>query len=159
MAKAPSAFGKLKDTTTLVLVGKDDFFYRRIRKNVEDVGLSKSVTFFGAANDAQLASLYQHAVALVFPSRMEGFGLPALEAMSFGCPVVCSDIPVFHELLGDEAVYFDPQSPDDLAQKLKGVIGQGTRTKREPNANVLARFSWKEMAEKTIRIYERSLGL
>lgn len=154
-----AAFGKLKDTTTLVFVGKDDFFYRRIRKNVEDVGLSKSVTFFGAANDAQLASLYQHAVALVFPSRMEGFGLPALEAMSFGCPVVCSDIPVFHELLGDEAVYFDPQSPDDLAQKLKGVIDQGTRTQREPNANVLSRFSWKQMAQKTITIYERSIGL
>jgi glycosyltransferase involved in cell wall biosynthesis len=153
------AFERLKGTTKLVLVGKDDFFYRRIRKSVEDLGLSQSVVFFGAANDTQLASLYQHARALVFPSLMEGFGLPALEAVSFGCPVVCSDIPVFHELLGDDALYFDPANPENIAQILKRIMSKDIKEKREPNTKVLSRFSWKEMAQKTIHIYERSLGL
>jgi glycosyltransferase involved in cell wall biosynthesis len=71
----------------LVLVGGDDFFYRRLKTRVEGWGISESVIFFGPANDTQLTALYKHARAFVFPSRMEGFGLPALEALSLGCRV------------------------------------------------------------------------
>lgn len=143
------AFENLKGATKLVFVGKDDFFYRRVRKKAEELGLLKSVVFFGAANDTQLASLYQHAVALVFPSLMEGFGLPALEATSFGCPVVCSDIPVFHELLGENAIFFDPLSSNDIARKLQAV--ESHKVSFKP---LLEKFSWKQMAEKTLGIYK-----
>ncbi len=153
------AFQKIKGDTKLVLVGKDDFFYQRIRNVVADLRIAGSVIFFGAANDGQLASLYQHAIALVFPSLMEGFGLPALEARSFGCPVICSDIPIFHELLGDEAVYFDPKNSADIAHKLLEALREGKEGKSESISRVVSRFSWEEMAKKTIDIYERSLSL
>lgn len=128
--------------TKLVLVGKDDFFYKRLPR-------LPNLIFFGQANDEQLASLYAHAAALVFPSLMEGFGLPALEALSLGCPVVCSDIPVFHEILGDHATYFDPNDPSDIASKLMSV------NKVTDHRDLLQKYSWRTMAEKTLKEYLR----
>jgi glycosyltransferase involved in cell wall biosynthesis len=134
----------------LVLVGKDDFFYKRLRNKVEEMNLGKSIIFFGPADDRQLTNLYTHAKAFVFPSLMEGFGLPALEALSLGCPVVVSDIPIFHEILGDAAVYFNPHDSRDLATKLTSEI-----LSRDAK-DTLQKFSWKKMASETARIYERS---
>lgn len=135
----------------LVLVGNDDFFYRRLREIVR----SESVIFFGPANDAQLANLYRNAKALVFPSLMEGFGLPALEALSLGCPVVASDIPVFHEILGDNATYFDPKDPEDIRASLNRI----KKPTQETHQKILATYSWQRMAKETLNIYERSIRL
>lgn len=131
----------------LVLVGADDMFYRRLRS--ETVG--DNIIFFGSANDMELSHLYSNAEALIFPSLMEGFGLPALEALSFGCPVLVSDIPVFHEILGDNATYFDPLNSDDLRYKLSHV------KKISINKNFLDKFSWQKMAAKTLEIYMKSV--
>lgn len=128
----------------LVLVGKEDYFYRRLPR-------SDSIIFFGAASETQLANLYQHAKALVFPSLMEGFGLPTVEAQSFGCPVICSDIPIFHEILGDYATYFNPNDPEDLAEKLNNV--------QKKSGTVDTRFNWKIMAKQTLTLYERCTRL
>lgn len=129
----------------LVLVGKDDYFYRRLPR-------PESVIFFGAASDVQLANLYQNAKALVFPSLMEGFGLPAIEALSLGCPVICSDIPIFHEILGDNAIFFNPHDSKDLAMKLRREISK--------KIVVLdARFNWNSMSKQTLHIYESSIRL
>ena len=98
------------------MVGNEDYFYQRLKQRVYEMKLTDSVIFFGPANDQQLSNLYTHATAFVFPSLMEGFGLPALEALSFACPVICSDIPIFHEILGDNATYFNPTDPDDLVK-------------------------------------------
>lgn len=130
----------------LVLVGNDDFFYRRIKKE----NTSDSVIFFGPADENQLGSLYQHAIALVFPSLMEGFGLPAVEALSLGCPVIASDIPVFHEILGDAATYFDPYNTEDLAKALAQVPQKGTLRRN---------YSWKHLASDTLAVYEDCLGI
>jgi glycosyltransferase involved in cell wall biosynthesis len=145
----------------LVLVGADDFFYRQVNTRVHEMGLSPSVVFFGPANDAQLISLYTHASAFVFPSLMEGFGLPALEAVSLGCIVCVSDIPVFHEILGSHAVYFDPNSSGSLAKALTDIAAK-SGTDMRPKAHdkkFLSAFSWKRMAEETQSIYERSIRL
>lgn len=127
----------LKTGVRVVYAGKDDYFYKRF-------GI-KPMT----VSDSELANLYQHAKALVFPSLMEGFGLPAIEALSLGCPVICSDIPVFHEILGDKAQYFNPKDSNELANLLKGKIPKVT-------AVIDQKFSWQIMAEQTRQIYESS---
>jgi glycosyltransferase involved in cell wall biosynthesis len=122
----------------VVFVGKEDFFYKRLGIH------PKTVT------DAELFELYKNATALVFPSLMEGFGLPALEALSNNCPVIVSDIPVFHELLGNAAIYFNPRSVDDLVKCLKSAM-----VKRPPvDSSIVKKYSWQKMAKETVSVYE-----
>ena len=144
-----SAFRQINENVRLVFVGKEDYFYKRLKQTVAD--LSDRVIFFGQASDGELANLYHHAIALVFPSLMEGFGLPAVEALVHGCPVICSDIPVFHEIVGDHATYFQPMDSSDLYQKLEESI----KKPRLKNAqDVLRRFNWATMAKETLRVYQ-----
>jgi glycosyltransferase involved in cell wall biosynthesis len=131
-----------KAVVRVVFVGKDDFFYKRL-------GIKpKTVT------DPELCQLYKNAQALVFPSLMEGFGLPALEALRVGCPVIASDIPVFHEILGTAATYFDPCDMHSLVEKLKNPP-----EKPKNIAKLLAKFSWQKMAKETLSVYEHSAGV
>lgn len=139
---------QLTKNLTLVLVGKDDFFYRKIKKLAASMNLGERVLYFGQADDPELANLYAHAIAFVFPSLMEGFGLPALEALSFGCPVIVSDIPVFHEILGSQATYFNPQDPEDIAQKMSQNLVK-------PKNIILDRYSWLKLVSDTLRVYEK----
>ena len=140
-------------TYKLVLVGADDFFYRQVRARVQDMGLASSVVFFGPANDSQLIRLYTHASAFVFPSLMEGFGLPALEAVALGCTACVSDIPVFHEILGPHAIYFDPNRSGSLAKSLTDIAAK--KHPQETDKIFLRMFSWKRMAEETQQIYDQ----
>lgn len=141
------AFKEVKGKTKLVLVGKEDFFYKRLKKETNE----DRIIFYGEAKDSELANLYAHATALVFPSLMEGFGLPALEAISMGCPVVCSDIPVLHEILGEQALYFDPNSPHDIQQKIERAL---EHPKKPTNVkSLIDRFQWSDLAKKTILLY------
>jgi len=80
------------------------------------------VKFLDFVENEDLPSLYKNALCFVLPSLYEGFGLPVLEAMKFGCPVVISDVSSFPEVGGEAAIYFDPQSVDDIAQKIEKVI-------------------------------------
>ncbi len=139
-----------KEKRKLVLVGNDDFFYRRLRTRVR----SENVFFFGPADDTELANLYRNATAFVFPSLMEGFGLPALEALSFGCPVLVSDIAIFHEIVGDHATYFDPNDSASIRAALGNIPRPGVAGR-----NMLLSYSWRRMAEQTLNIYERSARL
>ncbi len=119
---------------------------------VETLSSKNAIQFTGAITDEDLVHAYTYAHALVFPSLSEGFGLPALEALSLGCPVICSDIPIFHEILGSCATYFDPHSVDSLVSVLKKRSG-----KREVSGmELLERYSWKAMAAQTLTIYEHS---
>jgi glycosyltransferase involved in cell wall biosynthesis len=109
----------------------------------------------GGLSDGQLKALYRNALCFVFPSLYEGFGLPPLEAMSCGCPVLASDIDVLHEVCGDTAVFFDPRSPADLARKIAGLIGDGQEPTRKRVISGSARastFNWRESAELLLRL-------
>jgi mannosyltransferase len=94
-------------------------------KNLQEAGICYST--FPRPNDQTLALLYTDAMCLAYPSTQEGFGLPVIEAMASGCPVLCSDIPVLHEVGGDAVLYFDPQSPADLHRQLVQVRDASTR--------------------------------
>jgi len=145
----------------LVLVGQKDFFYQRLENSLTS-SQKKGVVLFGFVNDQQLASLYTHAQAFVFPSLSEGFGLPGLEAMACGCPVICSDIPVFREVYGEAAVYFDPFNIGDIAQRISEVLHYNNTyycNRVKKGLGRVKKFSWKKCAEETLKVYESCFSL
>lgn len=144
---------------SLVLVGAEDYFYKRLVDYVEKIQLAGKVIFWGQAEREELNLLYKNAIALVFPSLMEGFGLPAVEAMANGCLVLCSDIPVFHEVLGEVAVYFNPQDINDIANKLESVLKEPGKYEdlKAKSSEQIKRYSWEKLARQTLAVYEESL--
>lgn len=135
----------------LVLVGKEDLFYKRLPHLPHGI-------VFNEVSDSQLGSLYAHASALVFPSLMEGFGLPALEAAVCGTPVICSDIAAFREVLGPLGNYFEPHDVSGL----KALLQHPEKLKRlsqKDRLELLSRFNWRHMAERTLTVYEHSLSI
>lgn len=111
-----------------------------------------SLVRVGYVSDAQLRALYENAMCFAFPSRYEGFGIPPLEAMGLGCPVVASSIPSVREVCGDAALYFDPARPDELAQNLRALHGAPARLAdmRERGRMRAARYSWLEAARRNV---------
>lgn len=141
----------------LVLVGKLDYFYQRVRRNAEAVGLLRSqhVIFPGFVSDEDLAALYAGSFAYVFPSKAEGFGLPPLEAMQYGVPVLSSDATCLPEVLGGAALFFDPSSATSIAQALQRVVADATLRQRLQQLGPahVNRYSWPRLAEQTLAVY------
>lgn len=126
------------------------------RRNIARV-LSRSEFLHCFPSDQELAGLYSAAAAFCFPSLQEGFGLPMLEAMACGCPAVISDIPVFHEVAGEAAEYFDPRAPESLAHKLS-VVSENSERREHLHASGLARakgFTWHDTAKLVGQAYEK----
>lgn len=144
---------------SLVVVGRDDYFYKKVKKAVKSV---EEIHFLHDVSDSELGYLYSHALALVAPSLLEGFGLTVLEAMSNDCLVLASDIPAFKEVCEEAAVYFDPYSEKALLSKLVEVYNLSSEKRK--NYQILGKkrlplFSWKHMASLTLNIYESSFGI
>lgn len=140
----------------LILVGKIDYFYQRLKKMVQELKLDERVIFAGAISDQELTNLYQNALAYVFPSLMEGFGLPGLEAMSHNCPVLSSNAGSLPEIYGKAAFYFDPIDTNDIAEKIKKIITEPDLREKLKKLGLeqVKKFSWKSCAEKTLKIYK-----
>lgn len=120
----------------------------------------QGIIFTDFVPDEQLAWLYQHCAAYVFPSLMEGFGLPGLEAMASGAPLASSHATCLPEIYGDGAHYFNPTSTDDMAAKINDILADPTlraeliaRGKKQA-----ARYSWRTMATQTLAAYEQALS-
>lgn len=145
----------------LVLAGKSDYFYNRLKYEIQNYTYYHDIIFTGNINNASLYKFYKKAAVFVFPSLSEGFGIPGLEAMLANCPVIASDIKVFHEIYRDAAYYFNPDSERDLAQKLTFLLkNQDLRKKLVTHGNKQAKkYSWQEMARKTLKIYESCFSL
>jgi glycosyltransferase involved in cell wall biosynthesis len=110
--------------------------------------------------DEMLSRLYTQAVALVYPSLYEGFGLPPLEAMAWGCPVVCSNRGSLPEVVGDAAYLFDPASRDDMRSAIEAVVGSEERqvVLRHAGRQRARRFTWQRCAAQTRTAYERAIS-
>lgn len=123
-----------------------------LRGLVAGLGLADDVDLRGWVDAAELDALYAGAAAYVLPSRFEGFGLPVLEAMARGCPVVCSDLPVLREVGGDAAVYVDTTDPAALAAAVRGVLADPARRARLAADGLVqaGRFSWDRVAAATL---------
>ena len=142
----------------LVLVGKHDVNYARHEVQVQHDGV-QNVVFTGFVNEGQLRWLYENCRAYVFPSLSEGFGLPGLEAMVHGAPVVSSDATCLPEVYGDAARYFDPLSVSDMAAKIGEVLDNETLRSNliEKGRTQAAKYSWRRTAEQTLAVYEKVL--
>jgi len=153
-AKTEEKIPKIK----LVLAGsrKAHNFDNNIDKEIEKIKMSDSIIFPGFVDEEDKSALFQLAKAFVFPSLYEGFGIPILEAMSQKIPVLASDIPVHREIAKDGALYFNPESVDEISEKLYNVLAD--ENLRENLINLGSKrpifFSWKKSAEKILEIYK-----
>lgn len=142
----------------LVLVGKEDYFYNRLKQYAKS--FSTDIIFPGYVPDSDLKILYSHALAYIFPSFFEGFGLPALEAMAFGLPVVSSDKTSLPEILGRAAIYFNPEDESEMKAKIKLVINDEKLRQdlRQRGFEQVKKYSWSRCAEKTLEVYKEVLN-
>ena len=146
----------------LVLAGNDEYFYPRLKNYADKLGVGKEVYFFGEANDEQLINLYTFSEFLVFPSLMEGFGLPSLEALYCNRLPVVADIPVFREIWGDNLVFFNPNNAFIIAEQIMKVLAYGKKRYEmlvKKAKKRLDYFSWEKTAKQTLRLYENCFCL
>ncbi len=148
------AFAEAGLKASLLLTGPSDHFSNRIDGLINNLGMDDTIIRMSHLSANERASLYSHALALVHPSKAEGFGLPLLEASHFGKPAIVSDIPVFRELLGDKGTYFNPSKKKDLMATLQHAE---KNIQRLPIFSIPAEFSFKKMAERTYKEYLKSI--
>ena len=124
-----------------------------------DLSLPDTVKHLGYVSDGELRALYEHAACFVFPSFYEGFGLPPLEAMACGCPVIVSNAASLPEVCGDAALYCDPHSPEDIAAKISQLIHDPALQDdlRGKGLERAALYSWDKTAKMTMEVLEEAL--
>ncbi|MGH7320633.1 MAG: glycosyltransferase family 4 protein [Candidatus Rokuibacteriota bacterium] len=140
----------------LVLVGTRGWLYSRIFRAVETHGIAADLVFTGYVQPADLPALYGGAVCFVFPSLYEGFGLPVLEAMSAGTPVVASRVGAIPEVVEDAALLVDAHRPTELAQAIESVVSDPVlRARLVARGRARAQmFTWERVARQTLAVYE-----
>ncbi len=145
----------------LVLAGnKGGGHYEEVMAIIQREGLEKSVLFTGFVADYDLPYLYNGASLFAFPSLYEGFGLPPLEAMACGCPVVTSNTSSLPEVVGDAGLMIDPTRPEELAEAMGRILEDRALhgELRERGLARAAEFSWKKCAAETMDVYRELTG-
>ena len=155
------AFKKLRENskhkdTQLALVGKEDYFYNKLKSFVIKHEI-KNVVFTGYVPDYELDIFFHNVALYVWPSLYEGFGLSPLEAMAKGAPVISSDHPCMREILGDSVYYFDGTNIDEMTAAIDIVLSNPKirRDLIKRGYDQIRKYSWKRMAIKTLDIYTR----
>ncbi len=157
-------FDMLKDRYQLniqmVLAGKADPNYPEVITEAQKIKYRKDLVFTGVISDKEKYALYKGAIAFISASMFEGFGLPGVEAMGLGIPLIVSNTEVFNEVYDNGAIYFDGNDPEDIAQKINLLLTDEKYRKLIAN-NAYARaqyFSWETAAKQTIDVY-RSVNI
>jgi glycosyltransferase involved in cell wall biosynthesis len=156
------AFGALVNERAiphgLVLAGRRAWLYKRLLRKVRSLGLGDRVYFPGEVPIGDLVSLYNAADVFVFPSLYEGFGIPPLEAMACGVPVVTADSSALPEVVGDAAVTVDPKRPRELIDALRRVLTDDSLRAgmRKRGLERAKRYTWERTARGTVAVYRRA---
>ena len=161
------AYAKLRSenenfTPQLVIVGRKlwlaDEIFAEVRQRHADYLGADDVILTGYASDQDLPKLYRQATAFVYPSLFEGFGLPPVEAMACGTPVVTSNVSSLPEVTGDAALLVDPLDQSSIESALLKIVGdEALRARlREQGIQQAKRFTWREAAEKTLQLYREA---
>ncbi len=144
----------------LALVCSRSVFYDRTNQKIKEQGLGHWIKMLGFVGDSDISKLYSLALALVHPSKMEGFGLTGLEAMSVGLPVISSNAGCLPEVYGEAALFFNPNQVDDLVASLDELIrNAGLREDLIAKGYLqVKKYSWEKMAAETVAVYHRILN-
>jgi len=156
------AFAKARQylpKTRLVLVGMKTATYEKLLKLINSLGLADVVEFTGRISDQALVKLYQTASVMIFPSFYEGFGLPILEAMACGCPLIASDYSTIREVAGKAAILANPADSDELARALIEVLSNKAvrRSLIEKGLDHVKTYTWEKTAEQTFIVYRQTI--
>jgi len=156
--RALALLGQRPETAVSLVVGgstKHDARNREVFQAISELGLQDSVVFTGSIAESDMPAVYGLAKAMIFPSLYEGFGLPVLEAMACGTPVVASRVSSLPEICGDAAILINPLSPGEIAEACRTILLDRARAdelRARGFRNVL-RFSWTESARELLRIF------
>jgi len=144
--------------TKLLIIGDEISKYPTLRRAVHQGKLHKHVRFLGFVGDQTLAALYRLATVFAFPSLYEGFGLPPLEAMASGTPVVTSNVSSLPEVVGDAAILVDPREPTAIAHGLRRALLDPVlrQQMRERGLARASHYSWDRTSETILRIYRET---
>lgn len=143
----------------LVLVGRDDYFYLRLKEFAQKESSLKdfeAIIFPGYVPDEDLQTLFKHAALYVFPSKYEGFGLPPLEAMSYGCPVVSSNATCLPEIMENAAIYFNPHDEKKIVSVIQEILSdQFLRSELvKKGYEQIKKYNWENAAHQTVTVYQ-----
>lgn len=143
---------------SLLLTGAQQHAHRDLIESIARLGLSSRVRWLGYIPKEDMPYLYNLARIMVFPSLFEGFGLPVIEAMASGCPVICSHCSSLLEVGGDAVIYFNPLEPADIAKKISEAWNDDVRNNlRVKGLKQASHFNWNETAKRTIEVYRKVL--
>jgi glycosyltransferase involved in cell wall biosynthesis len=144
----------------LVFTGALDEAQQELKEEVRRMGLERHVHFLGYLPEEQLAAVWRGSSVLVFPSLYEGFGIPILEAMQFGKPIICSNVTSLPEVAGDAALYFDPRKPFEIVECLEKIIGNSELIADLVNRGHerLLQFQTQEMVKRYLQCIEKVIN-
>ena len=157
----PKALSIHRGNSVLAICGRipaDEM--KRIQNIANEAGVGERLRWLGYVSDQDLGLLYANSKAFIFPSRYEGFGLPLLEAMSFGTPILCSKVTSLPEVGERVPIYFDPSDPMDLSQKMDLLNQSQTLIEKMRTAGYqrVKNFTWEESAQKHVELFKSVLN-
>ncbi len=162
LVKVIEAFEIAKETLGdlhLVIVGKDGYCHEIADEKIKGSRYAPYIHRLGFVTGEELADIYSHAEAFVFPSLYEGFGIPVLEAMSIGCPVITSNRGAMKEISGNAAILVDPNDAEDISHRIVEICGNTARRVKliEKGRLWSKQFSWSKCANETSEVYKALL--
>lgn len=146
--------------TVLAISCARSIFTQRLEKLVDEMHAQNKVKLLGFVPDEDLRVLYKKSVAFLYPSLMEGFGLPGLEAISAGTLVLASDISVFREVYKDNVIYFNPFDFTSIQKAIENALAISEARRKEiikSAQEFISRYSWEKMAKETLQVYNEAL--
>lgn len=160
IARLIEAFSRISNSSfiinpfSLIILGKKGWMWEEILEAPKKFGVEDRVKFLDNVTDEDLPSFYKNAACFVLPSLYEGFGLPILEAMQNGCPVLASNASSMPEAGGDAAVYFDPEDAGDIAEKINKVLSDEKLRESmiKKGLEQVKKFSWEKTAKETLGV-------
>jgi glycosyltransferase involved in cell wall biosynthesis len=158
LARAVASLGP--DSPRVLIAGPDYWQADEQRRAIADADRHRKIELLGAVDDGTLSALYAGATAVCYPSRAEGFGLPCLEAMGAGAPLIASDLPVVREVVGDAAELVPPEDPEALADAIARVFSDESRRSFLAGAGRgrASAFTWQRTAAGVVRAYRMALA-
>jgi len=130
---------------------------KSLTDQIKDLGIEKTVKRLGFVKEEDLVSIYNLATATILPSFYEGFGLPIVESMACGTPIICSNNSSLIEIAGKAAIYCDPENPEDIAQKISQTLKLNKADLSKKLVAQASKFSWEKVALETLQVYKQIL--